>query len=61
MEIAHLEEQGVDGRIILNWIFQKWNGEAWTGCSGSGQRRMEDACECGNEPSGSTKCAEFLD
>jgi hypothetical protein len=31
MEIAHLEDVGVDGRIILNWIFKKWNGEAWTG------------------------------
>ena len=22
---------------------------------------MADACECGNEPSGSIKCGEFLD
>ena len=22
----HLEEQGVDGRIILRWIFRKWEG-----------------------------------
>jgi hypothetical protein len=21
----HLEDAGVDGRIILMWIFQKWN------------------------------------
>jgi len=31
MDIAHLEDPGVDGRIILNWIFKKWYGEAWTG------------------------------
>jgi hypothetical protein len=31
-----LEDLGLDGRIILNWIFKKWNGEAWTGCSDSG-------------------------
>jgi hypothetical protein len=27
----HLEESGIDGTIILKWIFKKWNGEAWTG------------------------------
>jgi len=27
----HLEDPGVDGRIILTWIFRKWDREAWTG------------------------------
>jgi hypothetical protein len=27
----HLEDPGVDGRIILRWIFREWNEGAWTG------------------------------
>ena len=26
----HLEDPDVDGRIILRWIFRKWDGGAWT-------------------------------
>ena len=28
-----LEEPDVDGRIILRWIFRKWDVGAWTGSS----------------------------
>ena len=33
-------------------------GRDW---AGPGQRQVAYACECGNEPSGSVKCGEFLD
>ena len=29
--------------------------------SGSGQGQVAGTCECGNEPSGSIRCGEFLD
>jgi hypothetical protein len=27
----YLEDPAVDGRIILKWIFRKWDVGAWTG------------------------------
>jgi len=32
-ETNHLEEPGVDGMIILRWIFGRWDEGAWTGLS----------------------------
>ena len=31
MKRGHLEDLGLDRRIILQWIFSIWNGELWTG------------------------------
>ena len=36
------------------WVY----GLDW---DGPGMRQVVDACECGNELSGSVKCGEFLD
>jgi hypothetical protein len=27
----HLRDRGVVGKIILKWLYRKWDGEAWTG------------------------------
>ena len=36
------------------WVY----GLDWAGPE---MRQVADACECGNDPSGSVKCGEFLD
>jgi hypothetical protein len=56
----HLEDLGLDGRIILKRIFRKWNGEAWAELSGSGQGEVVGACQCANGTYGSIKLKEFL-
>jgi hypothetical protein len=32
-ERYHLEDPGIDGRIILRWTFRKWDVWVWTGSS----------------------------
>jgi hypothetical protein len=58
---ASLVALRVDGRIILKWIFMKWDGGAWTGFIWFRLETGGCSCECGNEPSGSIKRGEFLD
>ena len=57
----HWGDLGVDGWIKLGcspgggiWVC----GLDW---AGPGYTQVTDACECGNELSGSVKCGEFLD
>jgi hypothetical protein len=57
-ERDHWGDLGVDGRVILRWIFRKWHVGLW---AGSGLCQVAETCVCGNEPSGSIKCGEFLD
>jgi hypothetical protein len=42
-ERYHLEDSGVDGRIILRWIFRKWDVGVWTGSSWPRWRALVNA------------------
>ena len=59
-ERGRLKDEGVDGRIILRWIFRKsdggWTGLIWLRIGADG-----GLFKCGNEPSVCTKCGECLD
>ena len=58
----YLENLGVDGRIILEWILKKWNEEAWTGLLLAQDRdRWPGSCDCRNKPFGYIRYGEFLD
>jgi len=54
-ERDHLGDRGIDGRIILRWIFRKWDVGVRTGSSWLRIETGGGNCECGNEPSGYIK------
>jgi hypothetical protein len=58
-ERDHLGDPSIDERIILRWIFRKW--DYGLDRPGSGQGQAVGTCECSNERSGSIKCGAFLD
>ena len=60
-ERDHWGDLGIDGWIILGWISRRLDVGMWTGLGCPRIETVGDACEFGNEPSGSVKCGEFLD
>ena len=53
----HLENLGVDGKIILQWIFK----ESDVGMDSICPRRGTVSCKCDKEPPGSIENGEFFD
>jgi len=56
-----LEHPGLDGRIILRWIFWKWDGRGEDLLNWLRIGTVGGTCECGNEPSVYAKCGDFLE
>jgi hypothetical protein len=61
-ERHHLEDTGIDGRVILKCIFKTWDRRHGLDRLGSGEGQVAGSCtrKCGNKPSGSIKFGEFL-
>jgi len=57
-ERAYLGGPGIDGKIILKFIFKQWVGGMDK--NDVAQGRVTSCCEGGNEPLSSIKCREFL-
>jgi hypothetical protein len=60
-ERSHMEDLGVDMRIILKWVFKKQDGGGVDWIDLAQERdRVAGFGEHGIESSGSVKCDEFL-
>ena len=58
---SHLGDLGVDGKVILKLTSRCGIQRCGLDCSISRQGHVAGAYLCGNDPSGSIKCGEFLD
>ena len=59
-ERDNLEDSGVDGRIIIRWIFSNWDVGHGLDQSDSGYGHVAGTCKRGNVPSGPIKCVLCL-
>jgi hypothetical protein len=60
-ERDHLKDLDVDGRIILKFILNKWNGKTWSEFIWFGMKTFGGSSEYVNEFSATIKFREFLD
>jgi hypothetical protein len=56
-----LRDPGLDGRIILRWIFRKWDEGTWTGFIWLGIGTGGIFCKGGNKTSSFMKFGEYFD
>ena len=56
-----MENPDVDGRIILKWIFEKWDRDMDLIELAQNRNRWRVLGECGNKPTDSIKCEEFVE
>jgi hypothetical protein len=65
--VKYFEGKGPRGRPRRRWVDNIKMDLQGVGCGGmdrielAQEREVAGTCECGNEPSGSIKCGEFLD
>jgi hypothetical protein len=60
MDREHLDDLGIDGRIILKWIFKKRDrGMSWIDLA-QNRNRWAGSCEGGNELLNSISYVKFL-
>jgi hypothetical protein len=52
-ERDHLEDHGVGGKMVSEWILGRLVGGCGLDSTVSGQGPVAGCCECGDEPSGS--------
>jgi hypothetical protein len=55
------EDLDFDWRIILEWIFETYDGNLWTRCIWLRVGTIGGSFVHGNEPSDSIECGEFID